>query len=176
MVASVDPLVVLAGEGFLRLNVETYEEGDWNNVYKHISNIAQNRTHPQWPLLEESLLWTCDQLEKSFREKVWGQIPRIVGGIVRSVHPQMVAEAPEGTFQLFAIDCVVDSDGKVWLTECQINPALCAGELSAVLLDETLEIAYAVLWRKMLHLSMKSVPWGTTDGKLFRTIIDESLR
>eukprot|EP00759_Apiculatamorpha_spiralis_P050230 PhF_6_TR4530/c0_g1_i1/m.6354/K16603/TTLL9; tubulin polyglutamylase TTLL9 len=167
LVASVDPLVVLATEGFMRLNVEQYECADWGNVYKHISNIAQNRTHPEWPVMEQSLLWTYEKLTPELRQCMWEQISRVITSIVRALQKDMVASSPLGTYQLFALDCLLDESMRLWVTECQINPALCAGPLSARLVDETLEVAYDTLRRNMLSLSLR----GLGENGFFRTII-----
>eukprot|EP00760_Papus_ankaliazontas_P012650 PhM_4_TR15480/c0_g1_i1/m.56143/K16599/TTLL1; tubulin polyglutamylase TTLL1 len=152
LVASVDPLIVCVAEGFMRLNAEPYEAGDWANPYKHLSNIARNRTHVDWPDIGASLLMSPDQLDDPLlRSNLWKQTTRIAGEIARVVfannNTTMGDDNCLSAFHCFALDTVIDN-GKMWVTECQMNPALCAGDVSVRLVNESLEIVYSVLCRR----------------------------
>jgi hypothetical protein len=139
LVASVSPLRVLYHRGTVRRTLETYEEGDWTNSLRHVTNVYQQRDHPEYEVRRQSLKLPWSALLDAVREQVRfadddgtaldafvdhgleHRMRTIATRVVNATYADW-SHSPSGTFTLMGADFILDRRGGVWLTEFQLNP------------------------------------------------------
>eukprot|EP01063_Lacrimia_lanifica_P016283 TRINITY_DN22891_c0_g1_i1.p1 TRINITY_DN22891_c0_g1~~TRINITY_DN22891_c0_g1_i1.p1 ORF type:complete len:567 (+),score=155.71 TRINITY_DN22891_c0_g1_i1:67-1767(+) len=181
LVACTDPLVVLTQRGTVRMNIEEYRHSDYANKHVHISNIAQQRTHPRFVELQHKLKIPHDGLQQHMAQDQFDAMTACMEETIRRVvlaqrkHIQAVANA--GRFELFAADFVIDRSGTPYLLEMQSGVAISHDDpVSAAtipqLVEEVLCIAHEVLMRKANGGSLRRIH----AAERFKPLINETLR
>ncbi|KAJ3013292.1 putative tubulin polyglutamylase ttll2 [Thoreauomyces humboldtii] len=134
VVRSYSPLVIYNyHEGLARFATHPYTPTDDSNIYAHLTNTSINKFSP-WLSHEKEEVgagcrWTFGRLRKWFEacgidgERVWR---RIHGTIVSTLLPiaAEVPSVPDGCFELYGFDILLDDALKPWLLEVNFGPAL----------------------------------------------------
>jgi hypothetical protein len=141
MVASVDPIVVLYHDGFVRVGEAAYNETDFGSTQKHLTNSAYS-VHEDEDVLADALWRRVRQHYEANRARL---APRIVGNDpVRHVRNQLkeaistTVEAfkdvflltkypnvtTENLFALYGCDFIIDRDLDVYYVEAQDGPQM----------------------------------------------------
>eukprot|EP00659_Diplonema_papillatum_P006813 gene6813-10441_t len=166
VIASVDPLVAYFRLGTIRMNIEQYRDADFNNPHVHISNIAQQRTHRNYPFLQNSLKMLSSDLSKHVPAAAYQNIVSSMKTAVRSIllarKSELRADAGNGRFALLACDFIIDTQYQTYLLELQSGPALSQDDdvskwFIPELINDTVSIAHEVLRRKMNGESLRGL-------------------
>lgn len=129
-VLSVTPLVVVWSEGTVRRNSEPYDEKNFNDRLVHVTNVRQQRQHPRFAEIEDSLKMPyarlLSELDSTLGAGTGARLTHFMrGAIVRVVNATRHRwERRVGTFELFGADFLLDRDGVPRLTEVQLNAGL----------------------------------------------------
>jgi len=185
MIASLHPLVVFFCNGTVRLNAQHYDAQNFDNDLVHITNtrrqlqsLKDNGEKVNAESLEIGLKWSLDELasfiEKRSGRRRWDElmsrIKEILVRVVRSTQSALKEGAgnPDGSFQLFGADFIVDDEYNPWLTEIQTGPGL-SHESNSVkkriipsLVREATKVASTVHRLRLTNQSL-CVLQGTTD-------------
>jgi len=137
LIACLDPLLVLMyREGTVRLNSLPFRLDDFENVLIHVTNVYQQRRHPEYdPSL--TLKWSFSRLQSyitrtlkladsDFVEKqLKPRFRRYLAVVVRSVAESLRETSARGLyFGLYGADLILDDALHPWLTEVQKGPGL----------------------------------------------------
>eukprot|EP01064_Diplonema_japonicum_P008249 TRINITY_DN15731_c0_g1_i1.p1 TRINITY_DN15731_c0_g1~~TRINITY_DN15731_c0_g1_i1.p1 ORF type:complete len:410 (+),score=40.72 TRINITY_DN15731_c0_g1_i1:46-1275(+) len=139
-VVSLEPLIAVVYKvGQARINSMAYVNEDYSNPLKHLTNIFQQKKHPDYDRLSKSgaLKWSLDQFEayltgelKHSPEAVQHALSTMKQCLLRvanSTSSLMTGDDEQkgfGRFELFGADFILDSNLKVYLTEVQQGPGL----------------------------------------------------
>jgi hypothetical protein len=134
----VHPLrVVMWPEGTVRLTMQEFKLGDYDNPLIHLANVYQQKKHPDYrPDLE--LKWDFatlqDYVEKDLKlcgpdwieQTLKPRLRRCLAYITRAAKKRLVRERlPRGLcFGLFGADIMLDQKLNPWITEIQKGPGL----------------------------------------------------
>eukprot|EP01060_Flectonema_neradi_P030008 TRINITY_DN4270_c0_g2_i1.p1 TRINITY_DN4270_c0_g2~~TRINITY_DN4270_c0_g2_i1.p1 ORF type:complete len:449 (+),score=85.53 TRINITY_DN4270_c0_g2_i1:88-1347(+) len=141
VVLSLSPLVAAIYEhGQVRINSMPYEYGDFKNPLKHLTNIHQQRKHPDFKRLSNSgeLKWSLESFmnytinslgysEDRIRKTLWQNMKHCVVRTLNATAEKLRGDHPQGgrgRFELVGTDFILDSDLNVFLTEVQQGPGL----------------------------------------------------
>lgn len=167
LIASVDPLIILYHDGFLRVSLTEYDR-DSKESGSHITNThlalefvqGLNATEDEKEELLKEQMWTF----KDFEEYMVGLGKVQTGWLDLYVRPLMkknmyhlgkMHEAHllkhPGVFELYGLDFIFDTDLHLWLLEINRSPAMQAtseekGDLQGKMIQEILDIEYAILY------------------------------
>lgn len=146
LIASVDPVVIFAHDGYLRVSEHEYNEGRFDSTGQHLTNLGrtgsgENNTisYEQWEV-ELRRLVAADpsrypwSVRKDPLQHIKNQIKSALADLVaasrhyafrgyRGTYSKM-----QNGFALFGGDFIVDRDLNVWFTEGQDSPGLLHGE------------------------------------------------
>ncbi|CAG9322595.1 unnamed protein product [Blepharisma stoltei] len=165
LIASLDPLIILYHDGFLRVSMNTYDQTSTeSNV--HITNTALvkeyldkiNASEDQYEEVMKDQMWTFQQFLSYMQEQ------GIVEGdwINDYVRPTMKLKMLHlvrmniekflwhpGVFELYGVDFMFDSKLHLWFLEVNRSPAMMAtteekGRIQSKLIKDTLDLEYAL--------------------------------
>jgi hypothetical protein len=191
MVASVDPLVVLYHDGYVRVGGAAYNESDWGSTGQHLTNHAYRAYRGE---VDEDVL--ADALWRRVRQHYDANKARlskiIIGGDpVRHVRNQMkeaigaTAEAfketmtlsdadtppvtTENLFALYGADFIIDEDLDVYYVEAQTVPGLGDGydfriELFRTLLRPMINIVEEIAVKQEKDAKANILPIESLEG------------
>jgi len=136
LVLTLFPLrVLLCNEGTVRLNTLPFELGQWDNPLIHITNVYQQKKHPdydpdavlKWGFsdLEDHLVAT-GQAEPGFiAQQLRPKLKAILRHTLRAAQTVLTQPPPQGScFALLGADIILDAALNPWLTEVQKGPGL----------------------------------------------------
>lgn len=140
LVASVDPLVVLMGDGYVRVGANAYDEANWESTGAHLTNhqfrgTDEDVTHLHlWDRIrghyEENRALLRDRrgIEDPVRH-VRSQMKEALGRFVAAFSADALAtarrrHAGENFFAFYGCDFILDADLDVWFIEAQGSPGL----------------------------------------------------
>ena len=136
LVLTLSPLrVLLCNEGTVRLNTLPFELGQWDNPLIHITNVYQQKKHPnydpdavlKWGFsdLEDHLVAT-GQAEPGFiAQQLRPKLKAILRHTLRATQTVLTQAPPQGAcFALFGADIILNAALNPWLTEVQKGPGL----------------------------------------------------
>ena len=141
VVLSLSPLVAAVYEhGQVRINSMPYEYGDFKNPLKHLTNIHQQRKHPDFKRLSNAgeLKWSLESFmnytinslgypESRIRDGLWKNMKHCIVRTLNATAQKLRADhshGGRGRFELVGTDFILDSDLNVFLTEVQQGPGL----------------------------------------------------
>ena len=159
VIVSTDPLIVLYKEGTCRLNAEEYKQSDYSNEHIHISNIARQRTHQDFALVQQNLKKTVPQLQSDGLvcsdeyDSLTGKFKEIIKHVIESHRHLILENAGLSRFELLAADFLIDEKLNVFLLECQTGCALSTDDPISqvqipILINQTLSAAFEVHQRR----------------------------
>lgn len=144
LVVSLDPLVVLTHVGTVRRNALPYVHGDYDNKFVHITNVKQQKAHPEYESFKDELKVPFAELQRQLDAhfgndfgsvQLMDRMRRMIAGVVLAT---IVAPGPsgpggrvkrqKGRFALFGADFIIDQSANVWLSEIQLNPGMSASD------------------------------------------------
>lgn len=147
LVLSLDPLsVVIYKDPIVRLCSEDYEEGDYSNPLKHITNVHQQKQYSQEEeFSDDDLKWSLEKLKQDvfnqdlstnphfFEEEVFPKIKKAIAYIIQSAKKSMLKSpllkkhkqlSVFNYFALFGCDIMLDRELNPWVLEVQRGPGL----------------------------------------------------
>ena len=170
-IMSVEPLrVYLYKEGFVKLASEPYQDGDFDNLYAHLTNPDVNALNDE---VDDSVVfhsfadyrrWLARNggdpgpLFEALREI--GVIAAIAArDIMRARLAASGAWAP-GCCELIGMDCMIDENLKPWLLECNLSPSLgvCAAPETGGVMEEEIKRAVVADFVAMAGLNESNPP------------------
>jgi len=150
-ITSVEPLrVYLYKEGFVKLASEPYRDGDFDNLYAHLTNPDVNALNEA---VDASVVFYSFADYRDWL-RAQGADPAPIFDALRDIGAICAVAAREtmrerlaktrayapGCCELIGMDCMVDDNLKPWLLECNLSPSLgvCASpDAGGVMEEET---------------------------------------
>ena len=153
-IMSVEPLrIYLYKEGFVKLASEPYHDGDFDNLYAHLTNPDVNALNEE---VDDSVVfYSFADYREWLTQNGADPAPlfsglRDIGAIAAIAAREVMAErlvasgawAP-GCCELIGMDCMIDEDLKPWLLECNLSPSLgvCAAPETGGVMEEEIKRA-----------------------------------
>ena len=135
LVTSVEPLrFYWYHEGSAKLTSEKFNLDDLDNPYRHLTNpdINENNDDVEIPVTFHSFKvyrqWLKDQGIDD--EKLFDDLRDMLALTVIAARDKLRNQSQEytadlqGTYELIGIDCMIDSNIKPWIVECNLSPSL----------------------------------------------------
>ena len=145
-ITSFDPLCVYVSDlGFVKLAAEQWQKGHYTNRSIHWANMAVNKDHQNFAISTgtgtiaespNSSRFTHEQFKKYLVSEmgvdpsvVWQKIDALCVHTVLAAVPKIRAALRDcgssaGSFEMFGLDVVLDSDFKPWLLEVNCGPSI----------------------------------------------------
>lgn len=173
LIPSVDPLLVLMyGEGTVRLNSKPFVLDDFDNALVHLTNAFQQKSHPEydpsvvlkWSFadLENDVVRSRKLVPENFIEgRLKPQLKRMLSFVADAAAPSLVLCPPQGLFfGLYGADVILDDTLHPWLTEIQKGPGLSFDDpvkrkVIPPMVNEAVSIVLEVQRRKRKGLSLE---------------------
>ena len=155
LVASFSPLrIYLYYNGLVRFATEDYQQGNYDNIYIHITNYSINKNNSNYKSnqknnndiennednadIEEddSSKWSLVEYRNYFKKlglddtmkDIWKQIEEIIIKslitIARENCQEISINKKNSLFELYGYDILIDESFKAWLIEVNVNPSL----------------------------------------------------
>ena len=155
LVASFSPLrIYLYYNGLVRFATEDYQQGNYDNIYIHITNYSINKNNSNYKSnqknnndiennedsadIEEddSSKWSLVEYRNYFKklglndtiDDIWKQIENIIIKSLITVTKENCQEISinknNSLFELYGYDILIDETFKAWLIEVNVNPSL----------------------------------------------------
>ena len=165
-IASMDPLLILYHDGFLRITLNSYNESSLD-ASVHLTNTAlameylkaQEMTEQERETAMEEQMWTYEQLQEYLvgigrvegdwvNEYLRPNMKRKMLHLVRMVYRELLPHP--GVFELFGVDFLLDEDLNLWFLEVTKSPAMKAtseakGRIQRKMVKDLIEIEYGML-------------------------------
>lgn len=134
-IASINPPIVFFHDGYLRVNIEKYDNSDLGNLWSHISNIGLQKNHPDYEAKKASSKWSLKtwtnfmlkekmiQDPNFYVEKIRPQFLNIIKHSYLSVQEKLGILDEKSGFALLGVDFLLDASYKAWLLEYTKTPA-----------------------------------------------------
>jgi hypothetical protein len=139
LVASVDPMIVLFGEGYVRAGAKQYNESDWTTTGQHLTNshyrgAQENVTNEHlWKRIREhhSRHHTMFQ-SRGINDPVGhvrNQMKEALGHFAAAFQPSTPKKSSkkrmeQNSFAFYGCDFIIDADLDIWFIEAQSSPGL----------------------------------------------------
>lgn len=162
VIASMDPLIVLYHDGYIKLSVEKYNlTSDDLAVHLTNTNIAKNKAKEMG--MEDEIMqeqsWNFNKFNHYMKEKhnvddkwienIRKEIKRVMMHMIAmnidklSRHPQV--------FEMFGFDFILDSDMKLWYLETNLSPSIAATSddkkaVNEKMFTKLIDIQYALIY------------------------------
>ena len=155
LVASFSPLrIYLYYNGFVRFATEEYQQGNYDNIYIHITNYSINKNNENYKSNQksnneienneeninneedDSSKWSLVEYRNYFKklglnnimDNIWKQIEDIIIKSLITVSKENCQEISinknYSLFELYGYDILIDESFKAWLLEVNVNPSL----------------------------------------------------
>ena len=153
LVASFSPLrIYLYYNGLVRFATEEYQQGNYDNIYIHITNYSINKNNSNYKPNEninneiendekdneedDSSKWSLVEYKNYFKkiglkdtmDDIWKQIEDIIIKSLITVSKENCQEISinknNSLFELYGYDILIDESFKAWLIEVNVNPSL----------------------------------------------------
>lgn len=165
VVASMDPLIVLYHDGFLRLAAAQYE-AESNESWRHITNIREakiylessNFTESESSKIIESLDMTFSEFSSYlysshnykydfFSEHFRPHAKKIMLHLIRMNYNRLLKHPR--VFEIFGVDFMMDSEMRLWLIEVNTDPGIAEitkdmGKINIKFLKDLIDIEYSL--------------------------------
>lgn len=134
-IASISPPIVFFHDGYLRVNIEKYDNDNLDNLWAHISNIGLQKKHPEYEQKKLTSKWTLKtwlnfmikekMIESTdfYATKIRPQFLEIIKKSYLSVADKFDKVADVSSFALLGVDFLLDTSYKAWLLEYTKTPA-----------------------------------------------------
>ncbi len=153
-IMSAEPLrVYLYKEGFVKLASEPYSDGDFGNLYAHLTNPDVNALNEA---VDDSVVFHSFADYRRWLEQN-GADPAPLFDALRDIAVITAIAARDtlrerttasgawapGCCELIGMDCMIDADLKPWLLECNLSPSLgvCAAPETGGIMEEEIKRA-----------------------------------
>ena len=135
LITSLDPLrVYVYDQGFAKLASARFDLTDLDNLYRHLTNpdVNAQNTGAEDPVVfidfDRYRQWLREQGEADHRlfDRLDDMI-RLTTLAARDTMLQRTRDSgadPNGCYELLGMDCMVDTDLRPWLLECNLSPSL----------------------------------------------------
>ena len=155
LVASFSPLrIYLYYNGLVRFATEEYQQGNYDNIYIHITNYSINKNNENYKSNQksnneienneeninneedDSSKWSLVEYRNYFKklglnnimDNIWKQIEDIIIKSLITVSKENCQEISinknYSLFELYGYDILIDESFKAWLLEVNVNPSL----------------------------------------------------
>lgn len=135
LVTSIEPLrFYWYHEGSAKLTSEKFDLTDLDNPYRHLTNpdINENNSDAEVPVTFHSFRVYKEWLRSQNIdvEKLFAGIEDLIGISVIAAREKMREQSQsygvdtQGAYELLGLDCVIDSELKPWILECNLSPSL----------------------------------------------------
>jgi len=121
-------------EGFAKQTSEPYSNDDLGNLYRHLTNpdVNEHNEDVDVPVIFHSFKHYREWLrsEGADDEKLFAELQDLIALTVIAAREsfrsqsQSVGADTQGAYELIGLDCMVDSDLKPWILECNLSPSL----------------------------------------------------
>lgn len=166
LIASMDPLIILYHDGFLRVSLMDYDPTS-DDTMTHVTNTNLvkeamseiNANDREIYQAMEKQMWTFEVFEKYMikmdlveehwlEEYVRPNMKRNMLHLVRMTVEKMLRHPR--VFEMYGVDFMFDSDLHLWFLEVNRSPAMQAtteekGRIQSKLIEDVLDIEYAIL-------------------------------
>lgn len=188
LIASVDPLIILYHDGFLRVSMAQYDQSAKDSG-AHITNTAlvkeilqeRNATKAEYDEAMKDQMWTFPQFLKYMQDEnvVTGDwINEYVRPTMRLKMLHLVRMNIERfmlhprVFELYGVDFMFDSKLHLWFLEVNRSPAMQAtteekGRIQSKLIKDTMDIEYSLLFNGNFEKVLENTGFiKVYDGRL----------
>lgn len=155
LVASFSPLrIYLYNNGLVRFATEEYQQGNYDNIYIHITNYSINKNNTNYKSNQfsnndrennennldyeedSSSKWSLVEYRNYFKKlglidtmnDIWKQIENIIIKslitVVKENCQEISINKNNSLFELYGYDILIDESFKAWLIEVNVNPSL----------------------------------------------------
>jgi len=132
LVASMDPLIVLYIDGYVRIGNADYDESDFSNTRNHLTThtFLGEEGKASYEQLNQRILDHVDEhpelkptlptdpvthIRNQFKESIGMLVDAFKGDTFKTGPPL----AAEDSFEFYGADCVIDNDLDLWMIEAQ---------------------------------------------------------
>ena len=137
MIVNVEDELVMYHDGYIRVNAEPYDTSctDLDNLWKHLSNVSVQRTHPNFDQFSEDMRWDFGRFQQHLTEhhlappdwvaaSLVPQMKRMMWLSFQSVKHKLRRTSPHAVFMMVGTDFIVDENLRIWLIEYSKSPAI----------------------------------------------------
>ena len=178
LIASIDPLrVYLYQKGFAKLASAPYDINDPDNIYSHLTNPDVNALNEDAEVPVEFVEF--EQYRRWLREsghddaRLFSRIEDLVTLTCLSAAEPMrqrcrkTGTDTRGCYELLGIDCLVDTDLKPWILECNLSPSMgvCAAPESGGDTEEAVKGQLIADMVSLVDLDAADTPQSSDPGE-----------
>ncbi|OMJ94729.1 hypothetical protein SteCoe_2072 [Stentor coeruleus] len=184
LIASVDPLIILYHDGFLRVSLTQYDVSSEESG-SHITNTHQalefvktlNTTEDERDEMMKEQMWSFEKFEDYMikqgkvkmnwlNDYVRPLMKKKMYHLVQMHIPNLIKHP--GVFEMYGLDYIFDDDLNLWLLEVNRSPAMQAtteekGKLQGTMIKDILDIEYAILY----GIELDPIVENTTFNMIF---------
>ena len=137
MIVNVEDELVFYHDGYIRVNAEPYDTSctDLKNLWKHLSNVSVQRTHPNFDEFSEDMRWDFARFQEHLTSNnlapddwvssiLIPQMKRMMWISFQSVKHKLRRSSPHAVFMMVGADFIIDEDLRIWLIEYSKSPAI----------------------------------------------------
>ncbi len=135
LITSVEPLrFYWYHEGSAKLTSEKYDLNDLDNPYRHLTNpdINEHNSDAEVPVIFHSFKVYRHWLKQQGIDdnQIFADLEKMIGISVIAARETMREQSQkinadtQGAYELIGLDCMIDSQLKPWILECNLSPSL----------------------------------------------------